>query len=357
MSNYSVTNKTEGRIRWGIMGCAKIAEMLFNQAVKDSSTGELYAIASRDEHRAQEWKNRFGFRKAYGSYRALLEDEDVNTVYIALPNHLHSEWAIEAARSGKNILCEKPAAMNVQETVAIVDAAVRNKVLFTENFAFRFHPRTTQIRKLIDEGVIGQVKSLLVSLHNVTPRSRAEIRYQREAGGGAAMDLGSYTVAFSRFIFGKEPMFVVAHQSIDAEFGVDISFNGILDFGDGGTATFATGFQNPGWQAARILGSDGEIFVRTPFHPRVPNDVTVLKRERMQAAGTVRIDEEESIKAPIIEPFLCVAENIGRVLRGEADLLLPGKESIANMRALEACVTSAIEGRRISLEPNLFMQP
>src|SRR5262249_29902579 len=98
MTNYKVISKTQGRIKWGVVGCAKIAEILFNKAVKDSSTGELYAIASRDQRRAERWKNIFGFRKAYGSYRALLQDQDVSAVYIALPNHLHCEWAIEAAR-------------------------------------------------------------------------------------------------------------------------------------------------------------------------------------------------------------------------------------------------------------------
>lgn len=343
-----MANETR-RIRWGVLGCARIARILFNAAAQESRTGTLQAIASRDRAQADSWVEEYGYRTAYGSYGALLEDGDVDAVYIPLPNHMHAEWAIACAEAGKHVFCEKPVAMNAAEAERMMRAAEQAGVVFVENFSFRFHPRTARVREIIDSGSLGEVRSLVVSFHNKMRRGD-NIRYLPEMGGGVAMDLGAYAIAYSRFVYGCEPVSVIASAAMDPVYGVDMSFNGVLDFGGGRMATFATSFETRGWQHARILGSEAELTLRTPMHPRTDLDTTIIKHEKVAASGATRIDEEEMIETPIVEPFTAVVDNIGDHLIAGVPLMLSPADAIANMRAIDACRQSAREGRAINLD-------
>lgn len=333
------------RLRWGVLGTARIAEEVFNGAVQGSRTGELHAVASRDGEKARAWAERFGFRQVYGTYEDLLADEGVEAVYIPLPNSLHARWAIAAARAGKHILCEKPAGVNAAEAEQMVAAAREAGVLFVENFAFRFHPQSLKLRQLLDGGAIGQVREVEVSFRFRMEDPSGNVRMVPGLGGGAAYDLGCYMVAFSRFVFDREPVSVLAFADPHPRYQVDTAFAGVLDFGEGRVATFATSFDVPGGQQARILGTEGEIFLPAPTHPRRAQDVILVKRRRPGSSQP----EEETIATPVIEPFTAVIDNLGECIREGGTPLLPAEDAIAQARVLDAALASAREGRRVWL--------
>lgn len=334
-----------GRIRWGVLGCADIAEKVFNGAVQASQTGELYAVASRNLEKARTWQERFGFQKVYGSYAELLEDGQVDAVYIPLPNALHKEWTVAAARAGKHVLCEKPAGLTAAEVDEMVAAAREAGVYLVENFAFRFHPQSLRLRELLDGGAIGQVLGVEASFTFRMDQRSQNVRLVPELGGGAAYDLGCYPIAFSRFVFNGEPVSVLAYGDLHPQFQVDMTSAALLDFGEGRTATVYTSFQVPGGQRARILGTDGEIVLPAPYHPRRPDDVILLRRHRPGSSEP----EEERISSGVIEPFTAVVDNLGASIRGQAAPLLAAEEAIAQARVVDAVLQSAREGRRIRL--------
>ncbi|HEY8530870.1 MAG TPA: Gfo/Idh/MocA family oxidoreductase, partial [Limnochorda sp.] len=172
------------------------------------------------------------------------------------------------------------------------------------------------------------------------------VRLVPELGGGAAYDLGCYPIAFSRFVFNREPVAVLAQAELDPQFRVDMTAAGLLDFGGGRTAVFYTSFEVPGEQRARILGTRGEILLAAPYHPRRPEHVILLRRYRPESPEP----EEERISAGVLEPFTAAVDNLGAAIRGEAELLLPPEDAIAQARVLDAVFQSAREGRRVRLD-------
>src|SRR5690554_6492248 len=334
-----------GPVRWGVLGCAAIAEKVFNGAVQASQTGELHAVASRDLERARQWQERFGFRKAYGSYEALLQDPEVEAVYIPLPNALHREWTLAAVQAGKHVLCEKPAGLTAAEVEAMVAGARQAGVLFAENFAFRFQPQSVRLRELLDQGAIGQVLGLEASFTFRMEERSGDIRLAPALGGGAAYDLGCYPIAFARFVFGREPRSVLAFGDLHPQFQVEMTSAGVLDFGEGRTAAFFTSFEVPGGQRARILGTEGEILLPAPYHPRREDHVIILRRYRPGRSEP----EEERIATPVVEPFTAAVDNLGRAIRGQEAPLLPAEDAIAQARVLDAVLQSARDGARVWL--------
>lgn len=340
-------------INWGVIGCGRIAREVFNDAVLGSKTGELYAIASRSIEKAQEIKNQFGFQKAYGSYNALLNDKKVDVVYIALPNNYHAEWAIAAANAGKHILCEKPATMNAAECEKVVAAAEKAGVFFLENYSFRFHPQSFKLRQLLDKGVIGEVISVDESMHfkvrNLLRISKENIRLKLNMGGGVAMDAACYMIAFSRFVFNREPVSVLAYGDLNPQLKIDMTSNGILDFENGRTATFTTSYETPGGQSAHIFGANGEIFLSAPLHPRKYEDTIIVKKIVPAAKGWRDEYEEEIIHSQLVEPFISIIDYLGESILNGNTYLLYSKDAVCNMKVLDACIKSAREGCRIWL--------
>jgi xylose dehydrogenase (NAD/NADP) len=340
-------------VSWGVIGCGRIAREVFNNAVCNSKTGKLHAVASRNMEKAQEIRRQFGFQKAYEGYSALLNDKEVDAVYIALPNKYHAEWAIAAANAGKHILCEKPATMNSAECEKVVAAAEEAGVFFIENFAFLFHPQSFKLRHLLDKEVIGEVISVDVSLRfkvrNLLRISKDNIRLQPNMGGGAAMDLACYMIAFSRFVFNREPISVLAYGDLNSQLKIDMTSNGILDFGNGRTATFSTSFETPGGQRGHIFGTNGEIFITSPIHPRKSEDTIVVKRVVPGAKGIRDDYEEEVIHTQVVEPFISIIDYLGDSILNGNTHLLSSKDAICNMKVLDACIKSAREGSRIWL--------
>lgn len=336
------------KVNWGIIGCGRIAREVFINSVVNSDTGSLYAVASRNEEKAKSLKNEFGFKKSYGDYLSLLEDELVDAVYIGLPNSEHYKWALEAAKRYKHILCEKPATMNLDECNQIAIKAKENNVFFVENYAFRFHPQSKKIMDLIENRIVGEIKSIIISIHfNIQyllsiSKDKKNIRLAQEMGGGATRDVVCYTNAFSRMIYQEEPKSVFIFAEPDPTYNVDLQSSGILNFGNGKTSVFSTGFQSPCGQQARILCSDGEIIVEAPFHPRKKEDVLIIRKAKHLGVGAKCSYSSEIVSTPIVEPFITIIDYFGRAINDGPEVdLLDANESLHNMRLLDACIESS----------------
>ena len=187
-------------IRWGVLSTAKIGTEKVIPAIQNGGNCEVIAIASRDRGRARRVADNLQIPDAYGSYEELLAVDDIDAVYIPLPNHLHAEWTKAAARAGKHVLCEKPLALSAAEAQTMVDVCSTEGVKFMEAFMYRLHPSWTKVRDLIRSEAIGELRAVQVrfSYFNDDPDN---IRNIAAFGGGALMDIGCYPINVARMLF------------------------------------------------------------------------------------------------------------------------------------------------------------
>lgn len=276
--------KTEPTLRWGILGTARIALTKVVPGMQKSRMVEVVAVASRDLERAEAFAKRLRIPKAHGSYEALLEDPDVDVVYIPLPNHLHVEWAIAALEAGKHVLVEKPIGLTSDEGRRLVEVANAHPQLKAmEAFMYRFHPQWELARSIVADGGIGELSTVhsFFSYANLNPQ---DIRNQAAIGGGGLMDIGCYCISLSRLLFGSEPLRVVGTVDFAPEFGTDRLASAIMQF-EKGTATFTCGTQIARHQGVQILGSDGRVEIDIPFN--APQDgPTHLRHQQGPVVGT-----------------------------------------------------------------------
>src|SRR5688500_4466543 len=181
------------KVRWGVLGAARIATAKVIPAMQQARACEVTAIASRDLSRATEAARALGISKAYGSYEQLLADRDIDAIYNPLPNHLHVPWTLAAAEGGKHVLCEKPIALSAAEARQLLDVRDRTGVYIQEAFMVRTHPQWVQAREIVRSGRLGEVRSIsgYFSFYNDDPTN---IRNVTAFGGGALMDIGCYLV-------------------------------------------------------------------------------------------------------------------------------------------------------------------
>lgn len=250
------------KLRWGILATGSIAHQ-FAKGLKVSRTGVLHATGSRTLEKATEFTRQYG-GKPYGSYQAVLDDPDVDAVYIATPHAMHSEWTIKCAQAGKAILCEKPFTLNGVEAQKALDAVKEHGVFFMEAFMYRCAPQTRKLVELLGEKAIGQVCAINSEFAFHAGHDWNNFRATNEGGGGGLMDVGSYCVSLSRLVAGCEPDRVEFTAHLGAK-GYDEWGNGILHFPNNITAAFGTGVHLNMKNDARIYGSEGWIHIESPW--------------------------------------------------------------------------------------------
>jgi len=238
-------------LRIGILGAAKIAGS-FMVGAKASSRVAVVAIASRDRARAEAFARHHDIPRAYG-YTDLLADREVDAIYNPLPNSLHAEWSIAAARAGKHVLCEKPLAGNLADAEAMFAAADAHRVVLIEAFPYMFQPQTLEIERLIASGAIGPVRTMFAAF-GFTIAEPGNIRLDARLGGGALLDAGCYPVSFARQVFGARPTRVTATAQWQG--GVDQTLATTLEYPGGGIAQINCSFARPTGRSRAIRGSN-----------------------------------------------------------------------------------------------------
>lgn len=259
------------KVRWGILGTAQIAQSAFIPALRQTENGEVAAIGSRSGDKARAFAKEHGIPQAYDSYEGVLDDPNVDAVYIPLPNTLHAEWIIRAAQAGKHIFCEKPLTMTYAEAKKAVQACKDAGVMLVEAFVYRFHRQNRRLRELLDAGEIGEVLHTDARFHYSYGGPPDNIRVRPELGGGALLDVGCYVLSWARFVMGELPL-AVAATSVPDDSGVDKTTVATLRFARGRTANVSSGIRMYGGQQATIYGTHGQIDLTHPFHPAPVRD-------------------------------------------------------------------------------------
>lgn len=318
-------------LRWGLLGTGGIARKFARDLGAHGIS--VLSAASSDGDRAARFAAEMGIPTSHEGYQALLEDPDVDAVYIALPNHLHAEWSIRAARAGKHILCEKPAALDEAECESVLQAVGRAGVFFMEGFMYRCHPQWGMVRALIEDGRIGDVRGLRASFCFDMGHQPGNIRQSRAAAGGALTDVGCYGLSFSRMLAGAEPSRCSAVSRVNPDLGVDEWTTAELVFPDGTLAAFDCALREARPYSAIIEGERGRIEVATPWHPPAQG-----AEVRLYPAG----EEEEVYRAGdglalFAREALDVAEN----LRHCQSPSVPWEDSLGQARSLEKLRKSA----------------
>ncbi len=332
------------RVRWGILGCAGIAEKAFIPAVRQSRDGALAAIASRDEARAADWARRFGFERAHRSYQDLVDDPGVDAVYNPLPNDLHAEWSIRALRAGKHVLCEKPMAMNAGEVATMMAAAETAGVRLAEGFMYKFHPQIPRTLEMLRSGKIGEPRAIHSSFTFRFSRDPSNYRWFPEQGGGALYDVGCYTISIARLLFGAEPSAVTAAARLDPATGVDLTTEALLEFPGGRFALCESSFEAQFQSHLGVVGSEGLLRLDRAFSAK---DFEV-------AIQIIRGDAVESVPIRKANMFALMVEDFDAAVLTGAEPRYPASDARRNMRVIDACFASAEAGRRveIALDPD-----
>lgn len=288
-------------VRWGIISTARIGEMAFIPAVRQTERGELVAVASRDRDRASSFAQKHGIPRVFDDYRSMLASDEIDAVYNPLPNTMHREWTELAAANGKHIFCEKPLATKVADAEAMVGACEKAGVLFFEAFVFLYHPQTRKLQQCLDEGAIGELRQLHAHITGVVTRPTDNIRLNRDLGGGSLYDVGCYPITLARCAFGEEPVGFQSVCKMDEDYEVDTRVAMVLEFSRTRTASLQAGFDAFGQQRAFLFGSEGMIEVAAPFHPPQKSHFTIRRPESEDEV--VSFDEGFLHFAPAIEHF------------------------------------------------------
>lgn len=326
-------------VRWGIMGCAGIARDCIMPAIMESSNGSIEAIASRGLEKSRALAAQFGVEKSYGSYDELLEDKDVDAVYIPLPNHLHKEWTVKAAEAGKHVLCEKPFALNAWEAELMIKACSDAGVLLAEAMMYRHHPVLQRAQRLVAEGGVGELRVIRGSFTYNNPGQANNIRYHAAWGGGSLYDIGGYPLSAARFFTGLEPEAVTVNSFYSAEHdGVDMMSTGLVEFANGLTMTFDCGMWAEERRCLEIVGSEGRIEIPHAFSGKEQSGYYLF------SGGELQEYREAAVNA-----YVRQIEDFGRAVFGHIPQLFGPEDALLNMRLLDACLVSAKDRRRVSL--------
>jgi predicted dehydrogenase len=310
-------------VRWGIVGTANIARGQFLPGLR-AAGGAAAAVAGRDLGRAQAWAEQNGVDRAVQGYQALIDDPDIDALYIPLPNSLHAGWTATALRAGKPVLCEKPLCGTLAEAEQVLAVAAETGTPLWEAFVFPFHAQFTATAKLLADGAIGELLEIQSGFHFMV-RNPANIRLIRDLDGGALNDVGCYPVRIALELFGAGHTDAWATAVWGGQ-DVDVDTQGSLGFPGGRRLLLTCGMRRAYDTFTRLLGTAGQIQLTNPFHPGQGDSYTVL------ADG----EPPRTLDAGAAEPsFTGMIRHIQNVLRdGEAPRQLALDTSLASARAL-----------------------
>ena len=323
-------------VRLGVLSTARINQLIL-PAARASVDVEVVAIASRDPARAQRYAAEHGIERAYGSYDELLDDAELEAVYIPLPNGLHVEWSERALVAGKHVLCEKPLARSRAEAERAFEAAQRAGRVLAEGFMYRHHPQTIQIKSLLRAGAIGPLR-LIRAAQSFPIDQDDDVRLFSRLEGGALMDVGCYCVHFARFIAG-EPERVYGEQRCNAD-GVDLLFSGAMRFADDVLVQFDAGIDVPRRDFLELVGADGTIEVHDPWMGGEGEEPAIL---------ISRDGELERVSTERRDAYQLQLEDFAAAIRGERAPLLGRDDAIGQAAAIEALYASAERGGPVEL--------
>jgi D-xylose 1-dehydrogenase (NADP+, D-xylono-1,5-lactone-forming) len=322
------------KVRWGILGCGWVARDGIAPAIHWSHNGELAAVASRDPATARAHAAAIGARRAHGSYEALLADDEIDAVYIGLPNGLHEPWALRAAEAGKDVLCEKSLTLSSASAHRLRAAFRARGLRLVEAFMYRHHPQWEIVRRLLREGAIGEVRSLRAGFTG-SGLPDDNHRFSISLGGGALFDLTCYAVDATRYLLGTEPIRASAHAVPFVPGGVDVTSTAVLSFPGDVLATVHGSLRSGEDQFAVVVGTRGRIEVARPFVPEwLPAEVRIAPDgEAPQTFSTAGANQ-----------YLHQIEHFASLVLDRERPAYPAEDGVANVTVCEAIGVSIARG-------------
>lgn len=336
MSNQSV-------LRWGILGAARVNERLM-PAIVEASNAKLIAIASRRKGAAATTLAKYAPQETdvltLDNPEDLLNNADIDAIYLPMANDEHAEWALKAIAKGKHVLIEKPMALTVKDIEAIEAAAIEHNVTVMEGFMYGFHPQHAYVQKVIDSGAIGDVRTVNTCFSfPMKPARMYRLEKDIAHGGGAMWDIGPYAIHTARKWFTSEPIAVTAMAKF-LESGADISLSGVLDYGDGKFAHFDMSFERARRSEYEIIGTLGGIKCDTVWQN--PDDAPVI-------SWWTDAGEQHNVELDIANHFVLEIEHFSDCVLNNTQPALSFADAKANCKAIEGALASATAGKVIKL--------
>ncbi len=334
-------------IYWGILGAGKIAESQMAPAIAAVPGHELVAVSRRSLDAAQEFADRHGAQRAYDSAEELLDDDQVNAVYVATPPHLHARQTVLAAQAGKHVLCEKPMALTTGEARAMVEACRAGGVVLTICHYQRFNARHQRIRRLVEGGAIGQVTAARINFSDRFPPQPGVWHHNPEiSGGGPVMDLGIHCIDLLRYLCGPAESVAALMDTLVDESQVDDTATLLVRLASGAQAVVTSHWTTANHEPERtngleIWGTEGSI-VAAPISAK-------------DSAGSLRVLTAEGMQDYAVEPggprpHVALLEAFGEAVAGEGPNPIAGEEGLAGLAVVEAAYESARSGHSVTLQ-------
>lgn len=261
-------------LRWGLLSTARINRRVI-PAIRASKRGQLVAVASRDIKKAEQYAAEWEIPVAFGSYEEMLASDQVDIIYISLPNHMHAEWSVKALEAGKHVLCEKPFALSVEEVDRMIDASRRTGRVLAEGFMYLHHPQTKLVGEYVHSGRLGDITLVRAMFSFILGNRSTNIRLNPGFGGGSLWDAGIYPISYAQYIMKDLPHSVAGQQWL-GETGVEENFFGQLNYADGRVAQIASSFRIPYQSALEIYGTKGRLTLNRPFNGINEKDRAIL---------------------------------------------------------------------------------
>ncbi len=309
-------------LRWGVLGAAKIARNFVCPAINQAEGAALVALATGSPEKARPFTDRYPGLRVHDSYQALLDDPEIDAVYIPLPNHLHVEWTEKALRAGKHVLCEKPIALNASEIDRLIAVRDETGKLAAEGFMILHHPQWLRLRTLLTENAIGRLRHVegAFTYRNL---DSANIRNRAETGGGGIRDIGLYPCIGTRFVTGAEPVNVEAR--LQMENGVDTFAQVWADF-PSFTLSFHCGMRLHPRQEMFFHGEEGWIRLTAPFNAGVYGPTQL----HISRGGETVVQDFSGI-----DHYRLMIEAFGQSATQGADFISPLEFSRGNQKMLD----------------------
>ena len=324
---------TGTKVRFGVLGAARITPPALIRPAANNPEATVEVVGARDRGRAIDYAQRHRIPRVADSYQAVVEDPDIDAVYVPLPNSLHGRWVVAALAAGKHVLCEKPFTANAEEAVAVAASAASaaaDGLVVLEAFHYRYHPLARRMGEIVESGELGRLRHIETWL--CAPIiNKSDIRYQFDLAGGAMMDMGCYVVNMARMLGGEEPSVVSAAAKLHDP-NIDRAMSAELRFPSGHTASVHCSMWSSSLLhlSARVIGDDGELAVFNPIGPQYLSWLTVRSGGRRRT----EIPSRRPTYAYQLDAF-CNA-----VLRGQAAATTP-EDAVANMTVIDAVYRAA----------------
>ena len=332
------------KVNWAILGAARITEKIIPSIIK-SKQGQIVAVGSRRQNSAEECIKKYAPKhidkiKYYRGFDSILNDKNIDVVYIPLSNEEHTETAIKAINNKKHVLIEKPMAIKSQEVELLINAAKKNDVKIMEGFMYVFHPQFDRIQNIINSSILGDINyAHSMFSFPIQPARFYRINRSINNGGGALWDIGPYAIHTIRSCFKENPKRVYGQSKLN-EHGADISTTGMIDFGLNKKATFDISFECVRRSEFEVFGQNGRLKCPLVWQPDNSPAKIIYSTEKLGL-------KEEVV--PTANHFDLEIDHFNSAIIQDGNLKLSGKDALWNSKTLEAIQKSILTDEWVTL--------